>query len=125
VNDVRLDKWLYAARFFKTRALARQAVEKGHVLVDGQRAKPGRDMRVGQVLQVQQAGDSKVVAVLALSDTRGPATQAQALYVESDESRRVRESAAALRKVQRLSEPYSEHKPNKKERRQLLQWLDS
>ena len=87
-NDtVRLDLWLWAARFYKTRSLARHAIETGKVEVEGQRAKPARSLRGGESLRVERAGEIFEATVLALSDTRGPASVAQTLYSESDESR--------------------------------------
>ncbi len=115
---MRLDKWLWVARFFKTRSLARQAIEKGQVLVDGQRPKGSREIAAGDVLQVQQGFDRKTVTVLGLAEQRGPASVAQALYREDEESIRLREEKAAQRRAQQLSAPVSDHRPNKRERRQ-------
>lgn len=115
---MRLDKWLWVARFFKTRSLAKQAIEKGQVLVDGQRPKGSREIAAGDVLQVQQGFDRKTVTVLALAEQRGPASVAQALYSEDEASIRLREEKAAQRRAQQLSAPVSDHRPNKRERRQ-------
>lgn len=115
---MRLDKWLWVARFFKTRSLARQAIEKGQVLVDGQRPKSSREIAAGDVLQVQQGFDRKTVTVLGLAEQRGPASVAQALYREDEESIRLREEKVAQRRAQQLSAPVSDHRPNKRERRQ-------
>lgn len=115
---MRLDKWLWVARFFKTRSLARQAIEKGQVLVDGQRPKGSREIAAGDVLQVQQGFDRKTVTVLGLAEQRGPASVAQALYREDEESIRLREEKVAQRRAQQLSAPVSDHRPNKRERRQ-------
>ncbi len=120
LDKCRLDKWLWAARFFKTRSLAKQAIEKGQVKVDGQGVKPGRDIAVGAVLQVKQGFDVRTVVVAGLSDQRGPAARAQALYCETEESLRLRTLQAAQRKAENLSAPVFDHRPNKKERRQLL-----
>lgn len=118
MNKMRLDKWLWAARFFKTRSLARHAIEKGQVLVGGQRPKASREIAIGDELEVQQGFDRKTVTVLLLSDQRGPASVAQAMYRESDESIQLREQQTAMRRAQRLSAPVVDHRPNKKERRQ-------
>src|SRR5690606_31886384 len=91
--SVRLDLWLWAARYFKTRALAKQAIETGRVEIGGQRAKPARGVRVGDVLQVARMEERFEVEVLALSNVRGPASVAQTLYRESETSRLVREQA--------------------------------
>jgi ribosome-associated heat shock protein Hsp15 len=115
---MRLDKWLWVARFFKTRSLAKQAIEKGQVLVDGQRPKGSREIAAGDVLQVQQGFDRKTVTVLALAEQRGHASVAQALYHEDEASIRLREEKAAQRRAQQLSAPVSDHRPNKRERRQ-------
>lgn len=104
-NAVRLDKWLWAARFFKTRSLAVDAIKKGQVRLGGERAKPGRGLRIGERLQVQKGELSFDVEVMALSDRRGPAREAQQLYRETDASRAAREAAAAQRRAARLSAP--------------------
>ena len=121
-GKVRLDKWLWAARFFKTRSLAKQAIEKGQVLVAGQRAKPGREIGVGVELQVRQGLDLRTVTVLQLSDMRGPAPVAQLLYVESEASQQARLLKAEQRRAAHDAAPAQ--RPSKKQRRQLLDWLD-
>jgi ribosome-associated heat shock protein Hsp15 len=115
---VRLDKWLWAARFFKTRALARQAVESGHVRVDGDRAKPGKTVLPGLRLEVRMGQDLHRITVTALSDKRGPATVARGLYEESAEERERREREAAERKVAARGEPDFGGRPDKYQRRQ-------
>ena len=115
--SVRLDLWLWAARFFKTRALARQAVEGGKVEVGGQRAKPARALRVGDALRVQRHEEIFAVEVLALSETRGPAPVAQALYRESEASRRAREDLRAQRAAERAGYRPPEGRPDKRARR--------
>ncbi len=97
VPSVRLDLWLWAARFFKTRALAKHAVETGKVDIGGQRAKPSRGVRTGDALVITLGEEYFEVEVLALSSKRGPASIAQGLYRESDASRLAREQARALR----------------------------
>ena len=115
--SVRLDLWLWAARFFKTRALAKVAIETGKVEVGGQRAKPSRSVRVGDALIVQRGEERFEVEVASLSDMRGPASVAQALYRESDASRLAREQARALRAAERAGFRPPETKPDKRARR--------
>ena len=117
VAGVRLDLWLWAARFFKTRALARHAIENGKVDVGGQRAKPSRIIRIGDALLIARGEERFEVEVLALSDTRGPASIAQGLYQESDASRLAREQARAFRAAQRAGFRAPETKPDKRARR--------
>ena len=117
IPNVRLDLWLWAARFFKTRSLARQAIETGKVDVGGQRAKPSRGVRVGDALLIARGEDNFEVDVIALSDTRGPASIAQGLYRESDASRLAREQARALRAAERAGFRAPETKPDKRARR--------
>ena len=114
---VRLDLWLWAARFYKTRALARQAIETGKAEVGGQRAKPSRSVRVGDALVVVRGDERFEVEVVALSDVRGPASIAQGLYRESDASRLAREQARALRAAERNGFRPPESKPDKRARR--------
>ncbi|MFN7137209.1 MAG: RNA-binding S4 domain-containing protein [Thermomonas sp.] len=115
--SVRLDLWLWAARFFKTRALAKHAIETGKVEVGGQRAKPARGVRVGDALVVQRAEERFEIEVLALSDTRGPASVAQALYRESGASRQARAHARAQRAAERAGFQPPGTKPDKRARR--------
>ena len=116
-DTVRLDLWLWAARFYKTRSLARHAIQTGKVEVDGQRAKPARSLRGGEALRVERAGEIFEATVLALSDTRGPASVAQTLYSESDESRARRAELRAQRAAERAGYQAPEHKPDKRARR--------
>lgn len=115
--SVRLDLWLWAARFFKTRVLAKHAIETGKVEVGGQRAKPSRGVRIGDALVVQRLEERFEVDVLALSSVRGPASVAQALYRESDASRLAREQARAQRAAERAGFQPPETKPDKRARR--------
>ena len=115
--SVRLDLWLWAARFFKTRSVARQAIETGKVDVAGQRAKAAHALRVGDAVRVTRGVEVFEVEVLALSDTRGPASVAQMLYRESDASRAQREQVRALRVAERNGYRAPEHKPDKRGRR--------
>jgi ribosome-associated heat shock protein Hsp15 len=117
VDEARIDRWLWAARFYKTRALAKQAIETGKVEIGGQRAKPSRGVRVGDVLQVARMEERFEVEVLALSNVRGPASVAQTLYRESEASRLVREQARAQRAAERAGYHPPETKPDKRARR--------
>src|SRR4051794_7056785 len=99
MDAVRVDKWLWAARFFKTRGLATEAVLAGHVHLNGARVKPAKDVRVGDELQIRIGTSQWVIAVAALSDKRGPAKVAQELYAETDASRAAREQPALQRKL--------------------------
>lgn len=121
-NPVRLDVWLWAARFFRTRSLAKQAVETGKVDVAGQRPKSSRAVRVGDALQVTRGEEVFDVVVLDLSDTRGPAPVARALYAETDASRARREQQRLQRAAMRDGYRPPEHKPDKRARR-LIQAL--
>src|SRR5690606_22882842 len=116
-RGVRIDVWLWAARFFRTRSLARQAVETGKVEIGGQRPKPSRAVRVGDELRVARGEDVFQVEVLGLSDDRGPAPVAQALYRETQDSRTAREEAAKLRRAARDGFRPPESKPDKRARR--------
>jgi ribosome-associated heat shock protein Hsp15 len=120
---VRLDKWLWAARFFKTRSLAIEEIGKGRVAVNGQPAKPSREVRVGDTLALQQAGLPRTVVVTGVSHVRGPAPAAQALYRETPESVAARVAALAARRL--APEPaasMAQGRPTKRERRQLVDW---
>lgn len=120
----RLDKWLWAARFFKTRALAKDAIDGGKVHYDGQRAKSARDVQIGAKLTVVIGHDTRAIIVTALADKRGNAQQAALLYAETPESIVAREAAAADRRAQALSNPVSDHRPDKRERRQIHRFRD-
>jgi ribosome-associated heat shock protein Hsp15 len=115
--DTRIDVWLWAARFFKTRSLAKLAVESGKVEVGGQRAKPSRLVRVGDGLLVRRGEEAFEIVVRALSDVRGPAKVAQALYEENEASRQRRENARATRAAERAGYRAPETKPDKRARR--------
>lgn len=114
---LRLDIWLWAARFYKTRSLAKQAVETGKVDVGGQRAKASRAIRIGDALKIVRADDVFEVVVQALSEQRGPAAAARTLYRESDESRLRREAAAEIRRAERNGYQAPLSKPDKRARR--------
>jgi len=116
-DGVRIDKWLWAARFFKTRGLASQAVSGGKVHVNGGRVKPARQVAVGDSLRIQLGEVAFVVEVLALSDKRGPAVQAQTLYAETEASRAVREANREERRLLAAQRSGPEHRPSKRDRR--------
>jgi ribosome-associated heat shock protein Hsp15 len=118
-DSQRLDTWLWAARFFKTRGLAKQAIEGGKVDVNGDRAKPAKAVRAGDQLAISKAGQRFVVDVQGVSEKRGPAKVAEALYAETEASRQAREEAVAIRRVERASQPIPEHRPDKHDRRRL------
>lgn len=114
---VRIDVWLWAARFFKTRSLAKQAVESGKVELGGQRAKASRPVRIGDVLSIARGEERFEVEVRALSDVRGPAKVAQGLYAESEASRQRREAERASRAAERAGYRAPQTKPDKRARR--------
>ncbi|AOH36449.1 RNA-binding S4 domain-containing protein [Luteimonas sp. JM171] len=116
-ETVRLDLWLWAARFFKTRALAKQAIETGKVEVGGQRAKPARAVRLGDALRVVRGEEIFEIEVAALSDSRGPARVAQTLYVETEQSRAERLERLARLRAERAGYRPPEQKPDKRARR--------
>jgi ribosome-associated heat shock protein Hsp15 len=116
---VRIDKWLWAARFFKTRSLAGRACEVGKIEWNGNQAKAAREVKVGDLLRVRNEGGDFQVEVLALSEMRGPAAVAQALYRETDASREARMKLAEERKATPNFELLREGKPSKKDRRDL------
>ena len=118
----RLDKWLWAARFFKTRALAADAVTGGKITINEERAKPSRLVRRGDKLAVRRGAYEWVITVKDVSRLRGPASQAQQLYEETEESARKREAAIAQSKLERLPEFDSAGRPSKKDRRAIARW---
>src|SRR5689334_15139828 len=119
MDGVRLDKWLWAARFFKTRALATRACELGRIQSNGKAAKPAREVRIGDSLEVKNASGDFQLEVLALSEMRGPAAVAQTLYRESDASREMRLKLAEERKAMPNFEREREGKPSKRDRREI------
>lgn len=123
-EKLRLDKWLWAARFFKTRSLAKAAIEGGKVQLDGQRVKVSKEILVGDELKIRQGWDEKVVRVLALSDQRRGAPEASLLYEETPESVARRESEAAARKAAGGMIERPERRPTKKQRRQIHRFRD-
>ncbi|MBN9657760.1 MAG: RNA-binding S4 domain-containing protein [Acidobacteria bacterium] len=119
MTGVRMDKWLWAARFFKTRALASKACELGRILSNGQTAKAAREVKLGDMLQITNDSGDFQVEVLALSEMRGPAAVAQTLYRETDESRALRQKVAEERKSMPHFEAMRDGKPSKRDRREL------
>lgn len=116
---VRLDKWLWAARFFRTRSLARQAIEGGKVWYDGARSRVSKEVQIGAELRIRQGFDEKTVIVLALSVERRGAPEAALLYQETAASIAARGKAAEARRLERASGGITAHRPDKRERRQL------
>ncbi len=116
---VRMDKWLWAARFFKTRALASTACELGRIESNGLRAKAAREVRVGDMLRVKNEAGEFLMEVLILSEVRGPATVAQTLYRETDESRALRQKVAEERKAMMAQGAVTEGRPSKRDRREI------
>jgi ribosome-associated heat shock protein Hsp15 len=122
MTGVRIDVWLWAARFFKTRPLAKKACELGRIVSNGQVAKAAREVRVGDKLRVSNEGGDFQVEVLLLSEVRGPAAVAQTLYCETDESRELRQKVAAERKAMREFEVLPAGRPSKRDRRHIIQF---
>jgi ribosome-associated heat shock protein Hsp15 len=118
---VRMDKWLWAARFFKTRALAARACELGRIESNGQPAKASREVRPGDLLRVRNESDTFELEVLVLSNARGPAAVAQTLYRETEASRQLRLQVAQERKIMPHFEAFREGRPSKRNRRELDQ----
>lgn len=124
-EGVRLDKWLWAARFYKTRADAREMIEGGKVHYNGQRSKPSKLVEVAAELTLRQGNDQRTVLIEAVTDKRGPATVAQQLYRETAESIEKREKVALARKMNALTMPHPDRRPDKKERRDLMKFKHS
>jgi ribosome-associated heat shock protein Hsp15 len=122
MNTVRMDKWLWAARFFKTRSLAARACELGRIHSNGQPAKAAREVRMGDMLRVANDGGDFQVEVLGLSDVRGPASVAQTLYRETEASRELRQKVAAERKAMKQFEELPAGRPSKRDRRRIIQF---
>jgi ribosome-associated heat shock protein Hsp15 len=125
MTGTRIDKWLWAARFFKTRALASHACDLGRIQSNGQQTKPAREVRLGDRLQIRNESGDYLVEVLAVSEMRGPTAVAQALYRESDESRELRLRLAAERKAMMAAGGIPAVRPSKRDRRQIHRFLDS
>ena len=119
---VRIDKWLWAARFFKTRSLAARACQLGRVQSHGQSVKPAREVRIGDMLRLTIESGEFEIQVLKLSEVRGPASVAQTLYCETGESRELRQKAAAERRAMRDFEQLPAGRPSKRDRRRIIQF---
>jgi ribosome-associated heat shock protein Hsp15 len=122
MTSVRIDKWLWAARFFKTRAIAARACDLGRIQFNGQPAKPAREIKVGNMLRVSNDGGEFEVEVLLLSEVRGPAAVAQTLYRETEASREQRQKVAAERKAMKQFEELPAGRPSKRDRRRIIQF---
>ncbi len=122
MNKVRIDKWLWAARFYKTRAVARETIQGGKVSVDGVRCKPAKTIEVGQIIKAPRGHDIYEVEVLELSETRRGAPEAQKLYQETPESIERRERESELRRMNAMFSPHPDQKPDKKQRRDLMKF---
>ena len=120
MDKLRIDKWLWAARFYKTRSLATDEINKGRIEVNGQAAKPSREVKTGDLVGMRREGQVRTVLVQAISDLRGPAPQAQLLYAETPESLQAREAFAQQRRYAREPAQSIEHgRPTKRDRRDL------
>ncbi len=122
---IRLDKWLWAARFYKTRAIAKEMINGGKVHYNGQRAKSSKLAELDAVIKLRQGYDEKEIIIKKLSDQRQKATFAQTLYQETPESLAKRETYAEARRLNVLNNPAPDHKPDKKQRRQLIRFKES
>jgi ribosome-associated heat shock protein Hsp15 len=122
MTSVRIDKWLWAARFFKTRSLATRACELGRIQSNRQPAKAAREVRIGDMLRVTNEGGDFEIEVLLLGDVRGPASVAQTFYRETDASRELRQKVAAERKAMRQFEELPAARPSKRDRRRIIQF---
>ena len=118
--EVRLDKWLWAARFYKSRAMARAMIEGGKVHYNGQRSKPGKQVEVGALVRLWQGDDEKEVQVLQLAPQRRGASEAQLLYRETEQSELKRQKMAETRRLNSLYAPHPDSRPDKKQRRDLM-----
>jgi ribosome-associated heat shock protein Hsp15 len=122
MTSVRIDKWLWAARFFKTRALAQKACDLGRIHSNGVQAKPAREVHAGDMLMIENEGGRFNVEVLQLSQMRGPAAVAQTLYSETENSKDTRLKLAAERKAMQEFAPLPERRPSKRDRRRIIQF---
>jgi len=122
MTSVRIDKWLWAARFFKTRSLSARACELGRIQSNGQPAKASREVRIGDMLRVTNDGGDFEIEVLLLSEVRGPASVARTLYLETEASRELRQKVAAERKAAIQFEQLPAGRPSKRDRRHIIQF---
>ncbi len=123
-NKVRIDKWLWAARFYKTRGLSADAVDGGKVQVNGERVKPAKALKPGDVLAIRNGPYTWEVTVRLLGERRGSATEAAKLFEESPQSRATREETAARLKAERQSNPFPSGRPTKRQRRQIHKFFE-
>ena len=122
MTGLRIDKWLWAARFFKTRVLAARSCELGRIQSNHQPAKPAREVRVGDMLQIKTDSGDFTVEVLLLNEVRGPASVAQTMYRETEESRELRQKIAQERKANMDFSPAPQSRPSKRDRRKIIQF---
>jgi ribosome-associated heat shock protein Hsp15 len=122
MTGIRMDAWLWAARFFKTRTLAKKSCDLGRILSNGQVAKAAREVRVSDMLRISNDGGEFEVEVLGLSEVRGPASEAQKLYRETDASKELRAKTAAERRAAREFEVLPQGRPSKRDRRRIIQF---
>ena len=122
MNGIRMDAWLWAARFFKTRTVAKKACDLGRIQSNRQLAKAAREVRVGDMLRISNEGGEFEIEVLGLTDVRGPASEAQKLYRETEASKEMRQKVAAERKAARQFEILPPTRPSKRDRRRIIQF---
>lgn len=123
-EPVRLDKWLWAARFYKTRALATEAINGGHVHLNGNRPKPSRAVQHGDELEIRRGPETYQIVVEGLSTRRGPATEAQQLYSESEESYLRRQAEREQRRLEAAAQPQQTRRPDKQGRRKIIRFIN-
>lgn len=124
MDKLRIDKWLWAARFYKTRALANEAVVGGHVHLNGSRVKPSREIKAGDQLGITKSPYTFDITILALAAKRGSASLAQGLYAESAESRQQREALEAQRRIEKAANPAPDKRPDKRDRRRIIRFVN-
>jgi ribosome-associated heat shock protein Hsp15 len=123
-DSVRLDKWLWAARFYKTRALASEAINGGHISLNGNRPKPSRSVQLGDELVIRRGPETYQITVEALSIRRGPATEARKLYQESEESYERRQHEREQRRLEAAAQPQTARRPDKQGRRKIIRFIN-
>lgn len=124
MDKLRIDKWLWASRFYKTRGLANEAVAGGHVHLNGSRVKPSREIKVGDRLEINKSPYTFEITVLGLAAKRGSAKLAQELYEESEDSRQRREALQAQQRIERANNPAPSKRPDKRERRRIIRFVN-
>ncbi|KJG09015.1 ribosome-associated heat shock protein Hsp15 [Photobacterium kishitanii] len=122
IKQVRLDKWLWAARFYKTRSIARTMIDGGKVQYNGQRSKPSKIIELGAMVKLRQGNDEKIIIIEQISDCRRGAPEAQLLYQETAQSIATREQTAKMRKLNAYDNPSPEKRPDKKQRRDIMRF---